>query len=358
MRNVLSLKRFVLFAVITPLAACNEPLAEEPLGQSTEHAFAFDIESCGTLSAGTSWQNGFFPQQSALFHADFVAVPFADRIDAVFGLSNGPADAFTDLAAIVRFNPSGFIDVRKGSAYAADVSVPYRANDHFRVSMEIDFVRRFYDVYLRLPDDSLVDLARGYPFRTEQAGVNRLDNFARIVESPTGSVHMCSFWAASTLAECAIQQARSPWISQAFPRQTGRFDVWFTAMVRGSQFVDTVIGLSSGVPGRFSDLGPIVRFGPHGSFDARNGSVYEADYGQPYTDNRMWEFLMKVDVPSRTYSVYVQPQGRGEFDLIAKDYAFRTEQSQVTSLAHLGHYVDATAGHAFVCNVTIDYNPE
>ena len=70
-----------------------------------------------------------------------MAVPFAERIDAVFGLSNGPADAFTDLAAIVRFNPSGFIDVRKGSAYAADVSVPYRANDHFRVSMEIDFVR-------------------------------------------------------------------------------------------------------------------------------------------------------------------------------------------------------------------------
>jgi hypothetical protein len=356
MRNVLSLTHLMLLTGIAPLTACNEPLAEEPLGQATEPAFAF--ETCGTLSAGTGWDNGFFPQQSALFHAEFVAVPFAERIDAVFGLSNGPADAFTDLAAVVRFNPSGFIDVRKGGAYAADVSVPYRANDHFRVFMEFDFVRRFYDVYLRLPDDSLVDLARGYPFRTEQAAVSRLDNFARIVDSPTGSLHLCSFWAESTFAACTTQPAGSPWMSQSFPRQTGRFDVWFTAIVRGAQAVDTVIGLSSGVPGSFTDLGPIVRFGPHGSFDVRNGSVYEADYGQPYTDNTMWVFLMKVDVPSRTYSVYVQPWGRGTFDLIAQNYAFRTEQSQVTSLAYLGQYVDGTAGQAHVCNVTIDYDLE
>jgi hypothetical protein len=72
----------------------------------------------------------------------------------------------------------------------------------------------------------------------------------------------------------------------------------------------------------------------------------------------MWVFLMKVDVPSKTYSVYIQPRGRGTFDLLAKDYAFRTEQSEVTSLAYLGQYVDGTAGQAHVCNVTIDYAPD
>lgn len=44
--------------------------------------------------------------------------------------------------------------------------------------------------------------------------------------------------------------------------------------------------------------------------------------------------------------------------MLAKDYAFRTEQSQVTSLAHIGQFVSSASGSAHVCNVTIDYDPE
>jgi hypothetical protein len=357
MRNVHPLGNFVLLAFIAA-TGCSEHPPEESTGTATDAAFAFD--TCGPLSAGTGWQNGFFAQQSGLFSAQFAAVPLADRIDAVVGLSNGPADAFNDLAAIVRFNPSGFVDVRKGGVYAAEVSVPYRANDHFKASLEIDLVRRFYDVYLELPDGSVVDLARGYPFRTQQAGVTRLDNFGRFVEGASGSVYLCSLWGQSIHTPCTSQPAGSPWMSQSFPRQTGRFDVWFTAYVDGARAVDTVIGLSSGVPGRFTDLGPIVRFNPTGSIDVRNGGVYQTDYPQPYQPgyNYRWVFLMKVDVPSRTYSVYLQPWGRGQYDLIAKDYAFRTEQSQVTSLSHLGQFVSSASGSAHVCNVTIDYDPE
>jgi hypothetical protein len=355
MRKELTVERCVLFALIAPLAACSEASSGEPLGQTTNAAFAYD--TCGTLGASSGWENGFFPQQSAPFRTEFVAVPFADRIDAVFGLSNGPADAFTDLAAIVRFNPSGFVDARRGSAYAADVSVPYRANDHFRAFMNVDVTRRMYDVDLTLPDGSMAALARGYPFRTERALLSRFDNFARIMVTPSGSAHVCAFWATSLAGPCAAQAAGSPWTSQAFPRQTGRFDVWFDAFVNGAQFVDTVIGLSSGPPARFTDLGPIVRFNPTGQIDVRNGSVYETDSGQPYRDGQRWVFLMRVDVPSKTYSVYIQPWGRGEFDLIAENYAFRTEQSQVTSLAHLGHFVSSPSGVAQICDVTIDYDP-
>ena len=358
MRNVLPLSHFVLLALVTPLIGCSEDAPEEPIERVTHPAFAF--ETCGPLSAGTGWENGFFPQQSGHFRAEFWAVPFAEGIDAVFGLSNGPADTFNDLAVSVRFNPSGFIDVRKGAAYAADVSVPYRANDHFKANLDVDLGRRLYDVYLGLPDGSFVDLARGYPFRTQQAGVTRLDNFGRIVDGVSGSIYQCSFWAESMFTPCTTQPAGSAWMSQSFPQQTGRFDVWFTAYVDGAQFVDTVIGLSRGVPSRFSDLGPTVRFNATGQIDVRNGGVYQSDHGQPYQAgyNHRWVFLMKIDVPSRTYSVYLQPWGRGQFDLIAKDYAFRTEQSDVTALAYLGQFVDSAAGSAHVCNVTIDYDPE
>jgi hypothetical protein len=40
----------------------------------------------------------------------FNATPSGDNINTVVGLTNGPQSVYTSLAAIVRFNPSGFID--------------------------------------------------------------------------------------------------------------------------------------------------------------------------------------------------------------------------------------------------------
>jgi hypothetical protein len=39
----------------------------------------------------------------------------------------------------------------------------------------------------------------------------------------------------------------------------------------------------------------------------------------------------------------------------AHDYLFRSEQAGVTSLDHLGQYVDGTPGSVQVCSLTIIY---
>ena len=121
----------------------------------------------GTTPAG--WSNFSFPTQTTNFTATFDATPSQSAADIVIGLSPTIAADYTDLGAIVRFNSSGTIDVRNGSSYGADVSVPYSAgtNDHFR--MVVNLSTDTYSVYVTPQGGSEVALATNYAFRTEQA---------------------------------------------------------------------------------------------------------------------------------------------------------------------------------------------
>ena len=58
-----------------------------------------------------TWQNVPFAAQSGAFTAEFDAVPLRSDQDTVVGLSGMAADAYTDLAAIIRFGANGRIDV-------------------------------------------------------------------------------------------------------------------------------------------------------------------------------------------------------------------------------------------------------
>src|SRR5690348_5051823 len=77
---------------------------------------------------GTStWAANPLAAQTGTFSVNFDATPQANGIDAQVAMSQGVPSGYTDLAAIVRFNPDGTIDARKGSDYAADYSQPYSA---------------------------------------------------------------------------------------------------------------------------------------------------------------------------------------------------------------------------------------
>ncbi|HLN03916.1 MAG TPA: hypothetical protein VK335_31810 [Bryobacteraceae bacterium] len=49
---------------------------------------------------------------------------------------------------------------------------------------------------------------------------------------------------------------------------------------------------------------------------------------------------MAVDVANHVYSAYIRAAGVVPETTIAKDYAFRTEQSGVTALSHWGTFAD------------------
>jgi outer membrane protein assembly factor BamB len=114
--------------------------------------------------------------------------------------------------------------------------------------------------------------------------------------------------------------------------------------------LDGVIGLSRGPAVRFDQLAAAVRFAPGGTLDARDGGGYRADAALPFQVNRMYPVRMVADIPSHTYSVYVQDPATTDVIRLAQGYAFRPSQASTTSLDALSAIVDGPAGQLSVCN--------
>ena len=160
--------------------------------------------------------------------------------------------------------------------------------------------------------------------------------------------------------DCAVPNARAVdlplmptsgailWSSE-IPEQQQRFSVEFTAGPR-SENTDAVIGLSQGAATGLTDLGPIVRFNPSGYIDARNGQEYEADVMIPYDPTNSYSFRMVINVPHHTYTVDVLC-APDDVRTLATDYAFRTEQSQVSSLDHWAWW--SSPGSLYMCDLQV-----
>jgi hypothetical protein len=150
------------------------------------HAF-----TCEGKESSLAWQSMTFPAQAQTFTAVFDAVPHQSPMDGVTGLALGPADAPTDLGPIVRFNPTGYLDARNGSAYQAARTLPYVAGTRYRVRLVVNVPKHTNSVYVT-PDGGVEQtLATNYAFRTEQRTVPRLDTWA--LRSWSGSHTVCNF---------------------------------------------------------------------------------------------------------------------------------------------------------------------
>jgi hypothetical protein len=152
-------------------------------------ADATTADGCLIVTAGDGFVSPPLPDATVLGTVTFRAMPSGPNIDAVIGLSAGPAKGVSDLATTVRFAPNGRLDVRHGDEYRADVSLPYGAeNRDFRL---ITNLRSHTYSVLESHGSNALELARQYQFRTEQAAVSHLDHLSAIVQSPQGSVTIC-----------------------------------------------------------------------------------------------------------------------------------------------------------------------
>ena len=113
-------------------------------------------------------------EQTGTFEVSFDATPLQDNIDAFTGIGAITPREAGDVAAIVRFNEHGTIDVRNGGAFRADQKLGYSANRPYRVRMVIDVKSRTYSVFVTAPGQPEIELAKNYAFRSTQAGVKSL----------------------------------------------------------------------------------------------------------------------------------------------------------------------------------------
>jgi len=148
------------------------------------------------------WLNSAFAPQTGSFTVQFDGTPNGAAIDGVIGLAAGAAGAYTDLAAIVRFNVAGQIDARNGGAYAAMTAIPYTAGTSYHFRLVVDVASRTYAAYVTPFGGAELPIGTGYAFRTEQSGATALANWASYTSS--GTLTLCNFGLGSGIPSVSV----------------------------------------------------------------------------------------------------------------------------------------------------------
>jgi hypothetical protein len=144
------------------------------------------------VSGGSSFVNTAIASQNGTFTATFDATPSVSDINSVIALSHGVQSMYTGFATLVRFNPTGDIDARKGGAYApVPATIPYSAGLTYHFRLVINVPAHTYSIFVTPPGGMELTVGTDFAFRTEQNMVTSLDHWG--VEANTGTDKVCNF---------------------------------------------------------------------------------------------------------------------------------------------------------------------
>jgi hypothetical protein len=156
----------------------------------------------------------------------------------------------------------------------------------------------------------------------------------------------------SAASSCVTASPTSGWMNTPFTSQAATFTAVFDATVSASP-TNSTVAFSKGAQTAYTGFATLVRFNPAGDIDARNAGVFTAASVIPYAAGKSYHFRVVVNVPARQYSVFVTPPGSAELT-VGSNFAFRSEQSTVTSLDTEGVHVDGSGtGTTTACNFAI-----
>jgi hypothetical protein len=148
-----------------------------------------NTSTCSITSS--AWQNQSFTASTSTFTATFDATPGDTPIDSLVGFSSGAANAFSNLAVIVRFNSGGTIDAVNGSGpggnYTADATITYVANTSYHFVLTINPSTHTYSADVTPRSEETTRIASNYPFRSEQATLSSFSNWATLAVSGSHS---------------------------------------------------------------------------------------------------------------------------------------------------------------------------
>lgn len=106
----------------------------------------------------------------------------------VVGLSAAKATSYASLAALIRFNSAGHIDLRNGAGYAAAAAYPYSAGLVYHFQVTVNVSTHAYSVLVSQGGGTAVTLGSNYAFRTGQTGLASLSQLALYAKGGTESV--------------------------------------------------------------------------------------------------------------------------------------------------------------------------
>jgi parallel beta-helix repeat protein len=196
-----SLKAVVSAAgLVTGIAAGTAYVIATADGKSDTAVVTVAAPSCEVASS--TWLNKPFARQTGSFTAEYDATPSGSGVDGVTGLAPAAAADYPDLAAIVRFSPSGTIDARNGSVYAALKPIPYTAGARYRVRLAVNVPARTYSAFVTPPGGAEEVIGNGLAFRTEQANATDLEDWS--ARTSAGTLSLCGFTLSGAAAPAPV----------------------------------------------------------------------------------------------------------------------------------------------------------
>jgi hypothetical protein len=149
----------------------------------------------GCTNSTASWQSSSYAAQTGTFTAQWDSTPSASAIAAFAGLSTGAAAAYSDNAAVVRFNIDNTIQALRGGspdAYAADATMSYTAGSSYHFRLVVSVPSHTYSVYVTPQGGTETLLASNYPFRSTQQTVTGL-SFVNTIWDVGSAASLCNF---------------------------------------------------------------------------------------------------------------------------------------------------------------------
>ena len=141
------------------------------------------------------------------------------------------------------------------------------------------------------------------------------------------------------------------WFGVHFTPQTGSFVMKYSATPSANN-ITGVFAAGPVTPLSYNDAAVLVRFSTDGTIQAFDGLLYRASTTVTYTANTQYNFRIFVNFTSKTYSVFVTPQGGSEKE-IAQDFTFRTTQNTATTLEYWTTHGSLATDVFQVCGFTV-----
>ncbi|MDF2648692.1 MAG: Alpha,2-mannosidase [Paenibacillus sp.] len=272
-------------------------------------------------------------------------------VDATQNGTLGYADTSTNIAGfsnlpmIIAMNiTERYFTVRNGAAYGATIRTPYTDGTKFHFRVVANFHTKTYSVYVTPQGGTETAIAENYAFRTNapfmddlgQMSLKSDTNGSYIVEN-----HTITSLSWPTSADWGAAGTRNLGSGNTGIVQTD-FDLTVVDAAQNGTlgYADT----STNIAG-FSNLPMIIAMNiTERYFTVRNGAAYGATIRIPYTDGTKFHFRVVAKFPTKTYSVYVTPQG-GTETAIAENYAFRTNAPFMDDLGQMSLKSDTNGSY-------------
>lgn len=168
----------------------DEAAGDTPAESAAESALA----GCTTYTAGGGFGHQVLPLASTLAITDLDATPaLSAALDGVIALSRGSVTSFNGFATSVRFSTAGVIDVRDGTAYRTDATIPFTLGQPHKIRIVADIPSHTFSVYVDLGYHT-ERLAKRYAFRSTTSTVTGLDRLTTKVDGAAGQLSICNVY--------------------------------------------------------------------------------------------------------------------------------------------------------------------